>query len=240
MIHSAAIGQQPGDSRLRHAVASEVHVPNALSAYTGRGHDQRVTALVAHNLALARRCEQLHLTASRLERLAYIDGLTGLAKRRFFDRALDSEIRRASRTKLPLALILCDIDHFKHCNDVFGHQHGDKVLALIGVTLRSSLRRAGDVAARLGGEEFALLLASVGPMDALALAEQLRRSVEDLRLGSATNSATRLSISLGVTTYHSAIGCRPIELVEAADIALYRAKAAGRNCARYHALKSPD
>ena len=221
-------------------MASVAHISDALPAQRGRA-EQHLTALVEQNRALVRQCARLHVTVSRLERLAYVDGLTGLANRRFLDEALDLEIRRATRTRLPLALVLCDIDHFKRYNDSFGHQQGDNVLALIGGTLRSSLRRAGDIAARFGGEEFALLLPNVGVMDALAFAEQVRRSVIRMRLNPPpTSPPGKLSMSLGVTTYHSGAAHRRIDLVQAADIALYRAKAAGRNCTRYHAIKGGD
>jgi diguanylate cyclase (GGDEF)-like protein len=187
--------------------------------------------------ALEIRCARLESKLLQLKRLSCIDDLTGLANRRYLDRMLKNEIQRACRTRLPLTLIICDVDHFKWFNDSFGHPHGDTALRLIGNVLRSYVHRAGDVAARYGGEEFALLLPSTGPMNALHFAERLRLSINKLKLlsGSREHPGT-ISISLGVTTYHSISPCEPIDIIGAADAALYDAKGSGRNCIRYRAI----
>ena len=186
--------------------------------------------------ALELRCARLESRVSKLKRLACIDGLTGLANRRYLDRMLRKEIRRACRTRLPLALVICDVDHFKRFNDRYGHQCGDDALRLIGDVLSSTVHRAGDVAARYGGEEFALLLPGTGPMNALHFAERLRLSVEKLKFSSRSREHPEsISISLGITTYHSTSPCRPGDIVSAADAALYEAKDTGRNCIRYRA-----
>ena len=193
--------------------------------------------------ALEIRCAELESQVLQLRRLTRTDDLTGLANRRYLDRALKQEIRRACRTRLPLTLILCDVDHFKRYNDTFGHQCGDAALRLMGDLLNSFVHRAGDVAARYGGEEFALLLPGTGPMNALYIAERLRIAVRALELfaGSQVGPQT-LSISLGVTTHHATTLCRLDEIVGAADAALYAAKRAGRNRIRYQPLGcgSPD
>lgn len=186
------------------------------------------------NEALREHCRQLRVTIRRLEQLAYVDVLTGLANRRQFDAALDLELRRAHRSKRPLSLILCDVDNFKSHNDRLGHQSGDEILSALGVLLRSSLRRAGDVAARYGGDEFALLLPNMGVTDSLNFAEQLHRSVERaIDWPTVVASEIEISMTVGVTTYRSTNTVGPTDLVRAADMALYRAKAAGRGCTDY-------
>jgi diguanylate cyclase (GGDEF)-like protein len=177
---------------------------------------------------------ELRLTVERLERLVFVDELTGLANRRCFDTALETEIRRAARELQPLALILCDIDRFKRHNDRFGHRSGDVVLELIGGVLQGYCRRAGDCAARYGGEEFALILPQTRGEDARAIAEEIRGEVESLSLDTATGAnSSRITISIGVTTFVSASICPTGSLVDAADRALYRAKNAGRNRTRF-------
>lgn len=173
---------------------------------------------------------ELRMTIERLERLVYVDELTGLANRRCFDAALDSEIRRAVRDRQPLALFLCDIDRFKWHNDRFGHRSGDAVLRQIGDVFRQFCRRAGDCAARYGGEEFALILPQTRAEDALPIAEELRAAVAGLELDvAATGSSTRVTLSVGVTTFESERVCPAGVLIDTADAALYRAKNGGRN-----------
>lgn len=179
----------------------------------------------------------LTLTILRLTRLAYVDGLTGLANRRCLEMALDNEIRRALRTATPLTFMLCDVDHFKVFNDRFGHQFGDVVLREVGEMLCRHCRRAGDIAARYGGEEFALLLPGTGSSETIGVAERLRRSVADLSFRPGGRGAReRITISVGVTTFHPSAICDPMDIVYAADMALYRAKEAGRNRTKYQAI----
>ena len=212
--------------------------PRELRSSVDEAQHRQRSADEEQNHALEIRCAQLESTVRRLKQLAYIDSLTGLANRRYFDRVLDEEIRRACRLKLPLTLILCDVDHFKRYNDIFGHQHGDTVLKKLGELLRSCVKRAGDVVARYGGEEFALLLPGVGPMHSLHFAERLRLAVRNLEVAnsSAARCSQTLSMSLGVTTHHRISPCMPGDVVGAADVALYRAKNDGRNCIRYQPL----
>jgi diguanylate cyclase (GGDEF)-like protein len=186
---------------------------------------------------LERQNRQLKLRISHLLRLVYIDELTGLVNRRCLDRTLGREIRRATRSKSPLTVILCDIDHFKRYNDALGPQAGDTVLRMLGHAIRSSINRAGDLAARFGGEEFAMLLQGTGPLESLAFAESLRRTVEKLTLPIANGGSPRnITISIGVTTFHSASPCRPAALIKCADEALYFAKGSGRNCTKFCAI----
>jgi diguanylate cyclase (GGDEF)-like protein len=160
----------------------------------------------------------------RLEELATTDALTGLHNRRKFDTSIDSEWRRAIRQSRPLAMLLIDADHFKLFNDTYGHQPGDQALIAIASCIRISTTRAGDCAARYGGEEFAVLLPGISTDEALAVAERIR-----LRVAALPANPGPLTISIGVASMVPLVTMESSELVEAADKALYAAKAAGRN-----------
>lgn len=192
--------------------------------------------LAERNRLLELQNKELQLTVHRLRRLAYVDNLTGLANRHGFALMLRSEIRRASRDGIPLALLLCDVDHFKRLNDELGHQAGDAVLSALGRVLSGYCRRAGDLAARYGGEEFALVLPGAAFQDAMGIAERLRRSVEGFLIRKAQQAYSGITLSIGVTTFHSRTPCSPSALVRAADEALYRAKNVGRNRTRYEPM----
>jgi diguanylate cyclase (GGDEF)-like protein len=177
-----------------------------------------VTLFLAREIARRARAER------SLEELATTDALTGLKNRRKFDITIDVEWRRAARSGTPLALLLIDADHFKVFNDTFGHQPGDHALAAIASCIDSAVRRAGDCAARYGGEEFAVLLPGRSADEALAVAESIRTGVERLRPEPVT-----LTVSVGVVSLTPTAAMHWTGLMEAADKALYAAKAAGRN-----------
>jgi diguanylate cyclase (GGDEF)-like protein len=160
----------------------------------------------------------------RLEELATTDGLTGLRNRRKFDLEMDAEWRRAIRHSRPVALLLIDADHFKIFNDSFGHQSGDQALIAIAGCIAASAKRAGDCAARYGGEEFAVLLPGATEQDALEVAETIRRKVELVPADPAM-----LTVSIGVASVRPLVTMEWTKLIEAADKALYAAKADGRN-----------
>lgn len=166
-----------------------------------------------------------------LERLASEDPLTGLANRRQFDRELEKEIQRSHRTGQPVALIMADVDHFKAFNDAYGHPRGDECLRAMAAALRAHGRRAGDLVARLGGEEFAILLPDMKPAVAEELAGRLLEAVANEKVPHRAAALGVVTLSLGVATVSgpalSTIAAK--DLVEAADAALYEAKTAGRN-----------
>lgn len=199
---------------------------------------EAASAAADRNRLLEEQNRALRLTVLRLRRLVHVDSLTGLANRRWLDRALQAEIRRAAREAAPLGLVLCDVDFFKRCNDAFGHAGGDAVLAKLGEVLRASCRRAGDVAARYGGEEFALLLPQVGIGDAIHVGETLRRKVAGLSLtGTKSPGPVGITVSVGVTAFHAATPCRPADMLRSADSALYRAKTGGRNRTEFRPIE---
>jgi diguanylate cyclase (GGDEF)-like protein len=160
----------------------------------------------------------------RLEELSVTDPLTGLTNRRKFDAAIDEEWRRAQRCCSSMALLMIDADHFKLFNDSHGHQAGDQMLIGIAVCIADSVHRAGDCAARFGGEEFAVLLPGLSADDALSVAETIRTKVERWSVDQAG-----VTISVGVASLVPAPSLHWSELVEAADKALYAAKEGGRN-----------
>lgn len=166
-----------------------------------------------------------------LRRMAFLDGLTGIANRRFFDEIFQKEWRRAARSQGTIALILIDIDFFKSFNDRYGHQVGDDCLKQVAKALESSLKRPGDHAVRYGGEEFAVLLAEETNLEGTRkVAETLRANVEALGLTHDGNPVHgRVTISVGVALAQPEEGLSPQSLVTQADKALYEAKHQGRN-----------
>jgi diguanylate cyclase (GGDEF)-like protein len=180
--------------------------------------------VAAATVVLAREIGRRTLAEDRLEQLATTDALTGLDNRRKLDLVLAREWRRALRTQTPLALLMIDADHFKAFNDMLGHRAGDQVLMTVAASITASARRAGDCAARYGGEEFAVLLPGLPGEQALAVAETIRRRVE---AECAENWGT--TVSIGVASVVPTGNLIPDRLVEAADRALYEAKARGRN-----------
>ncbi|MBV9437912.1 MAG: diguanylate cyclase, partial [Acidobacteria bacterium] len=160
----------------------------------------------------------------KAQQLAYIDGLTGIYNRRYFELQIASEIERASRYDGRLAIIMIDIDNFKRLNDEFGHLLGDEVLRQVSEVFGQQLRKA-DVVCRYGGEEFAILVPQTSGGNALEVAEKLRRMVETYLFPGVPRKVT---ISAGVAEYPTHGRTRD-ELVAAADAALYVSKESGRN-----------
>jgi diguanylate cyclase (GGDEF)-like protein len=160
----------------------------------------------------------------RVRQLAYLDGLTGIFNRRFFELRISEEIERSRRFDSGMAVIMVDIDHFKRLNDEFGHLLGDEVLRQVSSIFHQQLRKI-DVVCRYGGEEFAILLSQTNGHYALNVAEKLRRLVETWQFPGVPRPVT---ISAGVAT-SSDHGLTRDELVKAADAGLYAAKQAGRN-----------
>ncbi|WGD51828.1 diguanylate cyclase [Bradyrhizobium sp. CB1650] len=180
--------------------------------------------VLGSTIVLAREIGRRAEAERKLEELATTDALTGLRNRRKFDQVIDLEWRRAMRQKTPVALLMIDADHFKAYNDTFGHQAGDQVLVGIAICISDSVRRAGDCAARYGGEEFAVLLPNTSATDAFKIAEMIRSKVQGW-----SDVQTTSTVSCGVASLVPAAGLDWSILVNAADKALYAAKAGGRN-----------
>lgn len=178
-------------------------------------------------LEIARRIleiqSRLERQNDRLRNLATADELTGLKNRREFHRVLEVGFALATRQRIPVSLILLDVDHFKRFNDNFGHPAGDETLQAVAAVLRSHTR-PHDTAARYGGEEFALMLIGVGETEACGIAERIRTSVAEQPW-----PHRPVTVSLGVATVSPGV-TTPSALVDCADQALYTAKRRGRNC----------
>jgi diguanylate cyclase (GGDEF)-like protein len=173
--------------------------------------------------------EELQIANEHLEELASLDGLTGLANRRGFDRQLEDEWRGALERHSTVALMMIDIDHFKLYNDRYGHVSGDTCLRSVGETLSLVTLENAVLVTRYGGEEFALLLPGLDLKAAASLAEEARRSVEDLFITHAEAPCGHVTVSVGVESLIPQPGQTSGTLVEAADAALYAAKRRGRN-----------
>jgi diguanylate cyclase (GGDEF)-like protein len=172
--------------------------------------------------------DELEVANERLEELSRKDALTNVANRRHLQEVLEEEWTRARRTRQPIALILLDLDHFKLLNDTRGHREGDRCLQAVARFLAGAVHRPGDLVARYGGEEIAVLLPDTDLDGVLELAEHLRQGIEELALPHPAAPLGHLTASLGVASMVPA-GQRLEELIEQADRALYKAKTAGRN-----------
>lgn len=174
--------------------------------------------------------EALLQTNKQLELLASRDQLTGLANRRSFDESLATESKRAHREGTTLSLLMIDIDYFKNFNDTYGHIAGDKCLKAVGQALQCCLKRPSDLIARYGGEELAVILPKTDMAGAVTVAELILSALADLNLPHGSSPFGRVTVSVGAASRHGAqLLERQLELVEIADQALYKAKAAGRN-----------
>lgn len=172
-----------------------------------------------------------YFLVSRLMRLlAYHDSLTGLHNRRSFNRQFERLWRQAQREGKSLALLLCDIDHFKAYNDSYGHQAGDVALQHVGALIQQAARRPLDMGVRLGGEEFALLLFDIAADEAVRRAEALRQALEQAGISHRESASGQvLTMSIGVAWLTPDSEPQLSQLYEQADRALYQAKASGRN-----------
>lgn len=201
----------------------------ALSATYKLERDERIAFL----LDLRERAleAQLERANERLARAATTDPLTGVANRRAFDAFLAESWSRSHEEQRPLALIMLDIDWFKRYNDHHGHQAGDRCLIAVAQAVQSCLRRTGDLVARLGGEEFAVVMVDADHGVAQAAAERIRQAVSALALSHGASPFQHVTISVGVA---ACVDVRSSEgaaaLLAQADEALYRAKSQGRNC----------
>lgn len=166
----------------------------------------------------------------QLQLLSSQDGLTGIPNRRQFDEMLNQEWNRMSREKLPMSVIILDVDHFKRYNDFYGHLAGDSCLRRVAEALADMLRRPADMIARYGGEEFAAILPGTNMEGAAIVAEGMRRIVAGLEIEHRDSPVhPAVTVSLGVSSVIPLPGCLPGDLMQAADQALYQAKQQGRN-----------
>ncbi|MDW5316149.1 diguanylate cyclase [Rhizobium sp. PL01] len=201
-----------------------------LAMRTRVGENGSALVVVSDITAMKESELSLRKLADQMKGLAQTDGLTELANRRYFDTALATEFSRASRTGSPLSLLLIDVDRFKLFNDAYGHLAGDSCLIQIAGCLEASAERAADLAARFGGEEFAVLLPETNAEAAVAIADRLREGIRELSIehGGSEFGIVTASIGVAILTPESLFST-PAELIGCADAALYRSKDAGRD-----------
>jgi diguanylate cyclase (GGDEF)-like protein len=173
---------------------------------------------------------ELEELTGKLAQLSNMDGLTGAPNRRNFEAFFRSEWKRASRSGLPLSVLMIDIDFFKNYNDHYGHLDGDECLRRVAAAINGALRRPSDFYARYGGEEFVAVLPGTDTDGAATIAERIRRRVKELSIPhEASAIATHVTVSAGAATACDFEHTDAFDLVEAADRALYQAKNAGRD-----------
>ena len=196
-----------------------------------KANKQHLEQLVAERTGeLQERTQALRVANELLEELATSDSVTGLANRRRFEAFLSQEWLRAARGRLPVSMLLIDLDQFKAYNDTYGHQQGDACLREISDVLRRATRRVTDLAARFGGEEFALVLGDTPLEGARTVAESIRDGLAARAIPHAGSTVSRVvTVSIGAATIEPDTHRTTADLIAACDQALYRAKAQGRN-----------
>ncbi len=195
-----------------------------LRLLSAQSRERELVRLVAEKTADLSRANE------ELSRLSFTDPLTALSNRRVFDQTLEKECGRLRRTGAVLSLLSIDVDQFKALNDSQGHMRGDEYLVLVGAELLKIARRQIDIVARVGGEEFAIILPETGSADAVQIAESVRQAIAALMLPHPASSVVPyLTVSVGVATATEELFCTRETLAAAADQALYEAKRTGRN-----------
>ncbi len=185
--------------------------------------DEDKIVILANQFALALRRVSLY---QKIERVAITDSLTGVNTRRYALARFKEEIKRSGMRRIKLSFLMIDIDHFKKCNDKYGHLTGDKILREVGSIIKTNIREI-DIAGRYGGEEFCIILPDTDKQGAIYVAERIRKAVEASEIR-AYDTVVRVTLSIGISTFPYD-GKEEETLIDKADWALYRAKKLGRN-----------
>ncbi|MBI5658892.1 MAG: diguanylate cyclase [Nitrosomonadales bacterium] len=219
------------DEDLAHgiAVGGDDYLMKPISEVVLKAKMRAMHRLVDMQRSLVSVTQKLNTANRELQRLATTDGLTGIANRRMFDELARREWRRCMRIKQPMSLVMVDVDHFKAYNDTYGHQAGDDCLKAVAAQVARAAPRASDLAARYGGEEFVLVLGDTTLDGACWVANNIRQHVDDLGIPHTASQSRHVTISCGVASMTPYDGLPLEALLNAADSAMYRAKAQGRN-----------
>ena len=228
------IRAQPGSYTLTYRVRKRDGNFGWLEACVGTVFNEHATAVeivwTIRDISLRIAHEESLRTEKReAQELAWTDSLTGLNNRRAFDERLAAEWKFAGEHRIPLSLLLLDIDHFKSYNDTYGHLSGDEALRRVARVIAECTRLSRDLAARYGGEEFAIVLPYADVTRASEVAERIRESVCDLRLQHARSPSGIITVSVGIASVRCSDEGEINSLIEDADRALYAAKRLGRN-----------
>jgi len=216
-----------GDWKIVHSgISIPYHLVQDGEVYPLKGLQERNQQLES---LVEERTRELELANFKLELLGNSDGLTGIANRRNFDTTLQLEWSRAQRSGIPLALIMLDVDHFKLYNDHYGHLAGDDCLRALARILVKEVRRSGELVARYGGEEFVILMPDGTLPTALEAAGRIQQALAALAMPHPQTPAGMVTFSFGVASLNPSPVLDPEELIRQADLALYRAKALGRD-----------
>ncbi|MEH1809059.1 diguanylate cyclase domain-containing protein [Nostoc sp.] len=191
---------------------------------------QQLATQVAIAIQQSELYQQLQLANQRLENLAMVDKLTQIANRRSFDSRLDYLWQYLLREKDFISLLLCDIDYFKQYNDTYGHAVGDTCLTLIAQALKQTIKRSRDLVARYGGEEFVVILPNTASDGAVQVAQGIHQAIQQLNIPHTASAVKQyVTLTIGIATVIPTSDMLPLDLIKAADQALYQAKAQGRN-----------
>ena len=206
---------------------------NLGSADANRFKPGMATDFIEHMACIVAICLENVINNERLKHIGLTDPLTGVNNRRYVERRLLEEVVRSRRQETPLSCLYIDIDHFKQINDSIGHQAGDEVLRAVAGRIKAELRLS-DALGRFGGEEFVVLLTETEPADASNVAERIRQSVAEHPLSLQSGQQLDVTVSIGVAALPPPQADETLEkaaqqFVARADVALYQAKAGGRN-----------
>ncbi|WP_414548919.1 diguanylate cyclase domain-containing protein [Anabaena sp. CCY 0017] len=191
---------------------------------------QQLATQVAIAIQQSELYQQLQQANQQLENMALVDQLTQIANRRSFDHKLHDVWQNLLREQGFVSLLLCDIDYFKQYNDTYGHTAGDDCLLFVAQALQQTIKRSTDLAARYGGEEFVVILTNTDTEGAIQVAEEIRTAMQQLNIPHAASAVKGyVTLSIGIATLIPTPDMVPLDLISAADQALYQAKAQGRN-----------
>lgn len=196
----------------------------ATGAYVADDHTEQLAQLFGRSIGLAINNAMIH---SKFQKLAAVDGLTGVYNRRFGMERLKEDFSRAVREQNSMTLAMVDIDHFKAINDTYGHLVGDRVIKMIAAIIKNTVRE-GDIVVRYGGEEFLMILHGASCQNAFNICERIRHQVKDT-IFQENNQVIQVTVSVGLAAYPDQVAGDEVELIHKADQALYQAKDGGRD-----------
>ena len=227
-----AISQKMGVTSAVPNIDSILRIIYAENSQNRVSQDYLSHQLLRWNSELQQQLESLEQENEMLKKLVYIDELTQIFNRRYFNYYLDKEWRRLAREGIPLSLILIDVDYFHNFNQVYGIPQADHCLYNLAQTIQKCLNRPGDLVARYGGEEFAVISPNTGKLGALHVAEIIRQAITNLAIKHTGTSLPEkiVTISLGSATTVPVLTVQPETLIEAASSSLFTSKNGGRNC----------